>query len=633
MSGLLLDSQLSPEQKEFAIAIRNSGEALLTIINDILDFSKIEAGRMELENRPTDIRQSVESALDLLAYRARDKSLELGCMIDAHTPSAVLGDPTRLNQILINLVGNAIKFTEKGEVVVRVDSRRLEDPTADSHGKFEIHFAISDTGIGIPADRMDRLFQAFSQTDSSTSRRYGGTGLGLAISKRLAEMMSGRIWVESEPGKGSTFHFTIAARGATASTEVYQTGRQPALEGKRILVVDDNPTNRQILYHQVKSWGMQPRLAASGEEALASLRRGDPVDVVVTDLHMPVMDGFEFTRIAQDELKLQSLPIMLLSSSSEEVDQPKAKRFQTILLKPIRASRLYNALMQVFQAPDTMAAARASNDGQSPFDPEMGSAHPLRILLAEDNPTNQMLAVAMLDRMGYRADVAGNGLETLEALKRLSYDVVLMDVQMPEMDGLEATREIRRTFPKERQPRIIAMTADAMAEDREACLSAGMDDYLSKPVLPEKLIAALRNSTPLVSTRGGCAPPGAAPCAPLAGSTPDFDPAALQRLRDTLGRQADAMIPQLLKSFETDGERLCRSARTALEQKQAQELRRAAHTLKSTSATFGAMALSQTAREIENLAKNGVWDGVAELIERAQTQFLEAKARLSAFQT
>ncbi len=492
MTGLLLDTPLTPEQHEFAETIRTSGDALLTIINDILDFSKIEAGRMELETQPFDLRECLDGALDLLAGRAAEKGLNLAAVVDPDVPPAIVGDVTRLRQVLVNLIGNAVKFTERGEIVASVTARPLDLPTPAC----ELHFAVRDTGIGIPPERKDRLFQSFSQVDASTSRRFGGTGLGLAISKRLVELMGGTMWVESEgiPGKGSAFHFTLIAPAAQPVVKrAYLEGLQPRLEGKRALIVDDNPTNRRILMLQTQAWGMRPRETGSPLEALAWLRQGEPFDVAFVDVQMPEMDGLELAAEMRRLRDGHALRVVLLSSLGQrEVSLPPGEAIQ-LLIKPIKASQLYNALAGLWAA-EVEPVAAAAAPAAPRFDTEMGQRHPLRILLAEDNAVNQKLALKVLARLGYRADIAGNGLEALESLRRQVYDVVLMDVQMPEMDGLEATRAIRHEWPGQRGPRIIAMTANAMKEDREECLAAGMDDYLSKPIRVEELVAALNKS-------------------------------------------------------------------------------------------------------------------------------------------
>jgi PAS domain S-box-containing protein len=618
MTGLLLDTRLSREQRDFVETIRSSGDALLTLINDILDFSKIESGKLDLEKHPFDIRTCIEESLDLVAAKAAQKKLELGYLIDRSVPPTAIGDSARLRQILINLLSNAVKFTERGEVVVSVTAKKLAASTIEAqeppaingepraiHKVYEIQFAVKDTGIGIPCDRMDRLFKSFSQVDSSTSRQYGGTGLGLAISKRLAEMMGGRMWVESmgclagnPPGDfkapvfeiageesceiaekygsgksllssepidqnpksaGSTFYFSTIVSGCNSSLPVNLSTTQPELTGKRVLIVDDNATNRQILTLQAQSWGMVPRASASARLALDWIAAKEVFDLAILDMQMPQMDGLALAAEIRLYPECQKLPLVMLTSiGRQEINTPAIEvDFAAFLNKPIKQSQLYNVLINIFGKENSEIRVNRTLLGpllQSI--PVLAENLPLRILLADDHLVNQKVAVQILQRMGYRADVAGNGIEVLEALHRQPYDVVLMDVQMPEMDGLEATRRIREAFsaalnlenaweesefsitdeefnngksqienskltqeqshngksqienpkltqeqsnhPKSQipnrkwtRPWIVAMTANAMQGDREECMAAGMDDYLSKPIVIEELVRAL----------------------------------------------------------------------------------------------------------------------------------------------
>jgi len=493
MSSLLLGTELNAEQRDFAETIRASGEALLTIINDVLDFSKIEAGRMELEQAPFDLHECVESALDLVSPQASAKGLELAYHLDESSPAVIVGDATRLRQILLNLLSNAVKFTERGEVVVSVTSSALP-VEADGSGparppRFELHVSVRDTGIGIPPDRLDRLFKSFSQVDASTTRRFGGTGLGLAISKRLAELMGGTMWVESTVGTGTTFHFTLLAEAAPLTEKRARlSGEHPLLRERRLLIVDDNPTNRRILVEYTRAWGMLARETGSPHEALEWLRRGDPFDVAVLDMAMPEMDGGTLAAEIRALRDAHALPLVLCSSLGKREAVGDTSLFAAYIAKPLKPSQLFDALASVL-TPDIAAPKPAVPRPR--LDPEMATRLPLRILVAEDNAVNQKLALRLLGQMGYRADVAGNGLEAIEALGRQRYDVILMDVQMPELDGLDATRQICDRWPREQRPRIVAMTANAMQGDRELCLAAGMDDYVSKPIRLEELVAAL----------------------------------------------------------------------------------------------------------------------------------------------
>ncbi|MDM0117359.1 GAF domain-containing protein [Variovorax sp. J22R133] len=486
MSGLLLDTPLDTEQHDYASTIRDSGDALLTIINDILDYSKIEAGRMDIESHPFDLRECVESALDLVSTRATEKHLDIAYVFEGEVPLAVSGDLTRLRQILLNLLSNAVKFTETGEVVLTVTS------STPAPCKAALTFAVRDTGIGLSRQGMSRLFQSFSQADSSTTRKYGGTGLGLAISKRLAELMGGTMWVESDgPGTGSTFFFSIEAPTAEmpASKRRVITGVQAELQGKRVLVVDDNATNRRVLSLQTGKWGMDSRDTESPNEALRWLGAGERFDLAILDMHMPEMEGVELAR--RIRATHADLPLVLFSSLGRREVGASDALFNAYLSKPIHHSQLFDTLVNLLvrDAPARPPTPEAAAKPQ--IDPTMGARHPLRILLAEDNVVNQKLAMRLLQQMGYRADLASNGLEAVESVRRQTYDVVLMDVQMPELDGLDATRQICALMEAGRRPRIVAMTANAMQGDREMCIDAGMDDYLTKPIRVDRLVEAL----------------------------------------------------------------------------------------------------------------------------------------------
>ncbi|MGR4871659.1 GAF domain-containing protein [Variovorax sp. LARHSF232] len=489
MSGLLLDTQLDTEQQDYVSTIRDSGDALLTIINDILDYSKIEAGRLEIEAQPFELRDCVESALDLVSARATEKHLDLAYVFEGEVPLAIRGDLARLRQILLNLLSNAVKFTEAGEVVLTV---RAEPAPS---GEARLIFSVRDTGIGLSPQGMGRLFQSFSQADSSTTRKYGGTGLGLAISRRLAELMGGTMWAHSDgPGQGSTFFFTIEAPAAQvpASRRHEVLGVQAQLQGKRLLIVDDNATNRRVLGLQTGKWGMHACLAESPAEALALLERGERFNLAIIDMHMPEMDGIELARRVS---RLQpALPLVLFSSLGRRESGEAQLLFKAFLSKPIRQSQLFDTLMNLLADHDAPAPPPAAADGQPrkpQIDPTMGQRHPLRILLAEDNAVNQKLALRLLQQMGYRADLAANGIEAVQAVRRQAYDVVLMDVQMPELDGLDATRQICKLLQPNERPRIVAMTANAMQGDREMCIAAGMDDYITKPIRVDRLVEAL----------------------------------------------------------------------------------------------------------------------------------------------
>ena len=482
MSGLLLDTPLDKEQRDYAETIRNSGDALLAIINDILDFSKIEAGKMDVEYQPFDLRECVESALDLTAGRAIEKGLDIAYIMDDDVPAGIKSDVTRLRQILINLLSNAVKFTDQGEVVLTVKKGK---------GKNEILFNVRDTGIGISESHMARLFQSFSQADSSTTRKFGGTGLGLAISKRLAEIMGGEMHAESRGiGEGAAFTFSIKAESAKVAerkTARDVKGIQPALQDRHVLIVDDNATNRRILKLQTEKWGMTARETEYPNEALKWIQNGEQFDLVITDMHMPELDGLMLTREIRKMRDEKSLPIILLTSLGRRELGADELKFSAHLTKPLKPSALYDALAGIFAR---NLVSPKPEPAKVTMDRDMAKNQPLRILLAEDNQVNQKLAMRILEQMGYRADVASNGIEAVESIERQVYDVILMDVQMPEMDGLDATRNIRK-LADVTQPHIIAMTANAMEGDREMCIAAGMNDYVSKPIRVNELVEAL----------------------------------------------------------------------------------------------------------------------------------------------
>ncbi|QTA77918.1 Two component system response regulator/histidine kinase [Desulfonema limicola] len=634
MTGLLLDTALTKDQRMFAENIRNSGESLLTIINDILDFSKIEAEQLELEKIPFNLRECVESALDMVAVKAGEKGLDLACMLDAHLPTYIHGDETRLRQILLNFLSNGVKFTSKGEIVVSVSGSLMSQDTEPAE-VYEIKFAVKDSGIGIPADRMDKLFKAFSQVDSSTSRKYGGTGLGLIISKRLTEMMGGTVRVESTQDVGTIFHFSIKAEKAEMAEPVYMCSEQPSLNEKHVLIVDDNEINREILIRQTASWGMKPKAVPSGPEALDTVRSETSFDLALLDMNMPEMDGVELAKALHQETKTQKLPLIMMSSAGD-IPKNGQEYFAAWLFKPVKASQLYNTLIEVFGS-GSKVRFYAPSDEDSEYDPEMGKRHPLRILVAEDNSINQQLALLTLERLGYMADIAGNGLEAVDSVFRQPYDVVLMDIQMPEMDGMDATRQIHSKVTKERQPRIIAMTANALHGDREMCLSAGMDDYISKPFKVGELIRVLNRCRHL----GKAAEPEKIPEPvneyPNTGNseTPvpaKLDPAALKRLQDMLGKKVSVMLPKLIGDFFRDALKMQEQARQALAENKPEDLRRAVHTLKANLKNFGAYETADLCQQAENIAKTGSTD-VSALLDKIESEYPKVRAALEIFQS
>ena len=654
MTSLLLDTDLTPLQHEFTETVRVSGDSLLSLINDILDFSKIEAGRMDLETQPFDLRDCIESALDLIAVRAAEKGLDLGYWMDAHTPAFVVGDVTRLRQILINLINNAVKFTEKGEVAVSVTAEKASGEGAENSRT--LRFSVRDSGIGIPSERQDRLFRSFSQVDSSMTRRYGGTGLGLAICKRLVEMMGGTIWCESEGvrGKGCTFHFTVRLAVAEHSPEVIWLGEQPQLRDRRILIVDDNPTNRRILSLQTKAWAMQPVDASSPIRALELVRRGDLFDVAVLDMQMPEMDGLTLAREIRRYRDRHSLPLIMLSSIPQSGEQAAEAGFAACLTKPIKPSLLYNALV------DALGLQQASSrrtDRTVEVDRRMAERLPLRILLAEDHPINQKTALLLLGMLGYRADVAANGHEVLEALRRQPYDVVLMDVQMPEMDGLEATRRIQQEWPADRRPRIVALTANAMQGDREACLAIGMDDYVAKPIKIKELSEALENcrsslhsEPPAVpeasrapsdnerssssTSLSSAAPSLSASLSPVeaersvSGGRRKVSAIDLNALEEFFPGVEKDVLSSMIAMFLDDTPSRFQELRQALDEGDLEKVCRLAHSLKGAGKTFGAVVLSDMCKDLEGIARGGSSTGAMEKIDEIEREYRCAEKEL-----
>ena len=517
MTGLLLDTDLTQVQREFTETVRDSGDALLTVINDILDFSKIEAGEMALDEIPFDLRDAVEGGLALVAVLAREKGLELVADLRPGCPQMVLGDVTRFRQVIVNLLSNAVKFTPAGEIVVTVTTGATRPepairpgdpgpaaqpgPAARPGDPVEVIVAVRDTGIGIPADRLERLFQPFSQVDSSTTRVYGGAGLGLVISRRLARAMGGDLDVDSEPGRGSTFTFRAVLHRSADQRSPGSREASASLMGRRAMVLDDNATNRRVLELVLGGWGVRCSSFGGAREALAALRGGAVFDVAIVDLHMPDMDGGQFAEQLAADRDARPLPLVLLSSLQGQLPARQRALFTATLMKPVRAGVLQARLLDVFDPPAAaMAAVQTAGERRPDDSPAPAPDLPgLRVLLAEDNVVNQKVARLMLARLGHRVDIVGNGAEAVQAVTDGAYDVVLMDIQMPEMDGCAATTAIRAGLAADRQPVIVAMTASVLVEDRAACERAGMDDYLTKPVRSDQLAAVLHRVRPRVA--------------------------------------------------------------------------------------------------------------------------------------
>lgn len=484
MTSLLLDTDLNEQQREFADIVRSSGENLLTLINDILDFSKIESGKLDLELTEFNVRDCAEESLDLFAHKAAQVGVDLLYEIADDVPIEIRGDVNRLRQVIVNLISNALKFTEKGEIELNISIGHNETDQK------ELVVSVRDTGIGIPEEGIGKLFQSFSQVDASTTRKYGGTGLGLAISKRLAELMGGRMWVESKEGVGSTFFFSIVPEWISSKTKRYLPTERPNLRGKNILIVDDSATNRRILSTVVNKWGMSEVSVESGQEALNAIEKEGPFDLAILDMQMPAMDGAMLAEKIRQRTGCAALPLILLSSIGHQADHSHIALFDSVLTKPAKPSQIYDAIIKALGTTSPLPMEAKTKSTQPLID--KAKAHPDRILMAEDNSVNQKVAIHMLAKLGYRCDSVSNGQEAVDAIASRDYDVILMDMQMPEMDGLEATRMIRENQRSHKpRPWIIALTANAMEGDRERCLAAGMDDYLSKPIKSTPLATAL----------------------------------------------------------------------------------------------------------------------------------------------
>jgi PAS domain S-box-containing protein len=634
MTGLLLDTHMTPEQRDYAETVQRSSEALLSIINDILDFSKIESGRLTLETIDFDLRTTIEEVLDLFAEPAQRKGLELGCLLHAEVPTALQGDPGRLRQIFINLIGNALKFTQQGEVMIYVT--RGEE-TAD---RTLIEFAVTDTGIGIAPEVQAHLFKPFSQADTSTTRQFGGTGLGLAICKQLVEQMGGQIGIESALGHGSTFRFTVWLPRQPAQTLAAPLPKG-SLKGRRLCIVDDNATNRRILEQYAFQWGLQSATASDGYQALALLKdaatRGEPFDLAILDLQMPRMDGLELGRTITADPALAGTRLVLLTSMGLRGQAEKAKQagISAYLCKPVHRAHLYDCLAMIVDLPAKSATDALEVGSSSRPNDVLVTRHVLkeaavaaraRILVAEDNIVNQKVAVCQLEKLGYRADVVANGLEAVEAVSRATYALVLMDCQMPEMDGLEATALIRTREAEQASRRlpIIAMTANAMRGDREKCLNAGMDDYLAKPAKLEQLEATLARWLSGQSTPDEQKEPVSPEKQKAAHEC--VDSAVLAELRQ-LDRSC-GLLSMLITNFLKDVPTSLAGLRDALQQGDGEALARVAHGLNGSSGNLGVRNMRQLCVELQALGKAKDLSKAGALLAKLVSEFELVRQRL-----
>lgn len=625
MAGLLLETELSPEQRSFAKTVYHSSESLLTIINDVLDFSKIDSGKLELEQRPFDLAGCVEEALDLLAPKASEKHLDLAYHLEDRIPLQVIGDPVRLRQVLVNLIGNAIKFTPRGEVVVQAE---LLSGGALPDAGLQLHFSVRDTGIGIPPDRLARLFKSFSQVDASTTRQFGGTGLGLAICKRLVELMGGRIWVESIPQVGSTFHFTLQLAAAPVSNPSVQLDGDRALVGLRVLIVDDNATNCRILSLQTGKWGMVPTTALTPAEALSRLKAGQAFDLAILDMQMPGMDGAMLAREIRKISGASRLPLVLLTSlgGHHEGTDLAHTQFACCLVKPVKPQQLKQVLTRALSGRILPVEKEAPSNV---LDPALGQRMPLRVLLCDDHPINQKVASRLLQQMGYQATLASSGKEALARLDQERFDLVFMDVMMPEMSGLEAAAAIRQRqaqpdqYPTYQPPLVIvAMTASAMQGDREKCIAAGMDDYLSKPVrlgdfrrILEKWAAIARPGVPASAGEAGAPPP----------TDPAAEPVDLGRLSEFSQDHPDE-LRQLLTLYLDQSRVQISQLKGAIDTGAVEEVRRLAHSCAGASATCGMRYLVPLLRELESQSSQGNLQAAPRTLRRVEAEFQRIQA-------
>ena len=630
MTGLLLATELTAQQREFADLLKGSGEVLLAILNNVLDFSTIEVGKREMEVRDFDLREVVEETLDLVARTGQEKGLELVSLLPADVPTAVRGDPGRLRQVLLNLVSNALQFTVHGEVAVRV-TREYDVPTLTL-----VRFAVSDTGIGIAPDRLDRLFQSFSQVDASTTRKYGGTGLGLAVCKQLVELMGGEIGVESTPGQGTTFWFTIQFEKQAAHLQNLVLQPRTDLHGLRVLVVDDTKTNRTVLHHYLTNWGIVAESGANGHQGLEYLQvacaQGQPYDIAILDYQMPGMDGLELAQRIKADPQLAGLKLVMLTSIVQHgvLENARHVGIDAYLAKPIRPTRLSECLTLL-----TTGGGVAAEKYQSLPVSMISEAKPkmLRrplVLVAEDNTVNQKLATLLLERLGYRVDVVANGREAVEAVQRMHYAIVFMDCQMPEMDGFEATRIIRKQkyendragIPTHMVP-IIAMTANAMQGDRERCLAAGMDDYLPKPITPEGLTAVLERWVVETEDTGG---EGFAIPSPLNTASIEEHFRQVKELLRKVGGDR-RLLTQVSQMFGAEYPKMVTAVRDAISRQDIDDFRRAAHALKGVVGNMAAQGAYAAALHLEHLSREAILvEGEAALnrLEREVDGFQQA---------
>ena len=635
MVGLLMETPLTAEQRGYLETIHSSSEALLTIINDILDFSKIEAGKMELASHAFDFRARIEETMDLLSAKANEKMLDLVCRIDPAIPTTVEGDSLRIRQVLVNLLSNAIKFTEKGDIFVQIEMAPAQ-PAGDApeRNQLQLHFSVRDSGIGIKPEKLAKLFKPFIQAETSTARHYGGTGLGLAISKRLVEMMGGKMWAESMPGEGSTFHFTVnVSADGNAKTPVVL-GRQPKVAELKILIVDDNATVRKTLSEQASQWGMIPTTAESAQQTLEIIRAGEPFDIAVVDVQMPGMDGVTLAAEIHKNLSAAMLPVVFLAPMGTRAEGNETHiAFAHGIAKPVKPAQFLSAIERALFSPKKAEAPAPAAKTDLPLAERL----PLRVLLVDDNSINQKVAARIVQQLGYKPDLAANGRLALDALDKQHYDLVFMDMMMPEMDGLEATRTIRE---RQQNPAahpnyqsrilIVAMTAHAMPADREKCIAAGMDDYLAKPIRPNDVrgiiekwapqiqitsaAPAQKPETPLPKTESATVP------APASSVTANENPVDLDRFND-MSTGDPAMSRELIDMFYKQTAQQLNDIEKAIRTNDALTVGHVAHSCKGASATLGMTRFSPIMLQLEKLGKSGALNGAENLCVEARKEF------------
>jgi signal transduction histidine kinase/CheY-like chemotaxis protein/HPt (histidine-containing phosphotransfer) domain-containing protein len=623
MTELALDTELSAEQRRYLETVKSSGNALLSLINDILDFSKIEAKKLDLEQIPFVLRDDLGDCIETLAFRGHAKGLEIACHVRPDVPDHLIGDPGRLRQVIVNLVGNAIKFTHAGEVVVHVSTKERQD------GHVVLAFTITDTGIGIPKVKQARMFEAFEQADTSTTREYGGTGLGLAISKQLVELMHGEIGIESDVGKGTTFRFTARFKLQPKPAAGLRESQPDYLQGLRVLVVDDNETNRFILQEITNVWGMKPTVATSVDEAIAVLEKaqgnGQPIQLVLTDMYMPRRDGFALIEWLRARPEYADVKIMILSSGPTAEHRARAKELHvaSYLSKPVRQSTLFDAIATALGPAVVLPAPLAALPVPEPAQ----GVRALQILLAEDNPVNQMTATTMLEKLGHAVVVAHNGRQAIDNINAQQFDIVFMDVQMPEMDGVTATGEIRKSEQATgRHIPIVAMTAHAMKGDKEKCLEAGMDDYVSKPIRRKDLADVIARIVErfLTEAPANGGPPAASAPDANKGSRMIFDEAALLEECDN----DKALIRRMVEIFDRDASVRLPRLREAVRSGTAAVVKQEAHALKGGIGTFYAKEAYDTAYALEKMGADGNLSGAQETLQTLESQLQSLRRKL-----